>query len=101
MADGDTITVYVSTMDPRESFSVPRDVQIAAVERSKASAQKNYAKADALHKTIIDTGYRLVYNSTHKFLFIGRLLEPSISDCVTPQGSKSSESGGSCTQVPD
>ncbi|XP_057476400.1 staphylococcal-like nuclease CAN2 [Actinidia eriantha] len=60
VADGDTITVYVSTMDPRESASVPREVQIATVERSKARAQKNYTKADALHKTIIDTGYRVL-----------------------------------------
>ncbi|XP_057485532.1 staphylococcal-like nuclease CAN2 isoform X1 [Actinidia eriantha] len=60
VADGDTITVYVSTMDPREFSSVPRDVQTAAVERSKARAQKNYAKADALHKMIIDKGYRVL-----------------------------------------
>ena len=65
--------MYVSTLDPRESSSVPRDVQIATVERSKAQAQKNYTKADALHKTIIDSGYRLVYNSIQKFLFVGRL----------------------------
>ena len=65
--------MYVSTLDPRESASVPRDVQIATVERSKARAQKNYTKADALHKTIIDSGYRLVYNSIQKFLFVGRL----------------------------
>ncbi|PSS33270.1 nuclease protein [Actinidia chinensis var. chinensis] len=47
-------------MDPRELSSVPRDVQTAAVERSKARAQKNYAKADALHKMIIDMGYRVL-----------------------------------------
>lgn len=58
VADGDTVTVYVSTMDPRESTSVPRDVQVAAVQRSKARAERNYAKADALHKQIIDAGYR-------------------------------------------
>ncbi|GMP44778.1 hypothetical protein CsSME_00013561 [Camellia sinensis var. sinensis] len=46
VADGDTITMYVSTMDPRESSSVPIDVQIAAVERSKARAGKNYATAE-------------------------------------------------------
>ncbi|CAL5366450.1 unnamed protein product [Camellia sinensis] len=63
VADGDTITVYVSTMDPRESSSVPIDVQIAAVERSKARAGKNYAKADALQKQIVDSGYRITGHS--------------------------------------
>ncbi|CAI9091806.1 OLC1v1026921C1 [Oldenlandia corymbosa var. corymbosa] len=60
VADGDTITVYVSTMTPRESSQVPKDVQVAAVQRSKARAVKNYAKADALHKQIIDAGYRVL-----------------------------------------
>lgn len=60
MADGDTVTVYVSTTDPRESSCLPRDVQVAAVQRSKARAQKNYPKADELHKQIIDSGYRSV-----------------------------------------
>jgi endonuclease YncB( thermonuclease family) len=60
VADGDTITVYVSTMDPRESSVVPRDVHIAAVERSKARAERNYPKADALHQKIIDSGYRVL-----------------------------------------
>ncbi|PON79083.1 Thermonuclease active site [Parasponia andersonii] len=60
IADGDTVTVYVSTADPRESACVPRDVKTAAVQRSKAHAAKNYAKADALHKQIIDAGYRVI-----------------------------------------
>lgn len=60
VSDGDTITVYVSTTDPRESSSVPREVQVAAKQRSKARAEKDYAKADALHKKIIDQSYRLV-----------------------------------------
>ncbi|KAL6980780.1 arginine permease [Sarracenia purpurea var. burkii] len=60
VADGDTVTVYVSTMDPRESSSVPPEAQIAAVERSRARAEKNYAKADALHKKIVDLGYRVL-----------------------------------------
>jgi cysteinyl-tRNA synthetase len=51
------MTVYVSTTDPRESSCVPRDVQMAAVQRSQARAQKNYAKADELHKRIKDSGY--------------------------------------------
>lgn len=61
VADGDTITVYVSTADPRESSSVPKDVQTAAVQRSKARARKDYARADELHKQIIDSGYRSVF----------------------------------------
>ncbi|CAA2998179.1 staphylococcal-like nuclease CAN2 [Olea europaea var. sylvestris] len=60
VADGDTITVYVSTSDPRESSNVPRDVQIAAFERSEARAQRNYDRADKLHKQIIDLGYRVI-----------------------------------------
>lgn len=60
VADGDTITVYVSTADPRESSSVPREVQVAAIQRSKARAEKNYTKADALHKKIIDQNYRVI-----------------------------------------
>nr|CAB3476148.1 unnamed protein product [Digitaria exilis] len=38
VADGDTINVYVDTADPRESGSVPREVQKAAEERAKARA---------------------------------------------------------------
>ncbi|XP_030540342.1 staphylococcal-like nuclease CAN2 [Rhodamnia argentea] len=60
VADGDTITVYVSTSDPRESCLVPQDVQIAALERSEARAQRDYNRADALHKSIVDAGYRVL-----------------------------------------
>ncbi|KAL0003457.1 hypothetical protein SO802_017238 [Lithocarpus litseifolius] len=60
VADGDTVTVYVSTTDPRESSWVPREVQEAAVQRSQARAEKNYTKADAIHKKIIDSGYRVL-----------------------------------------
>lgn len=59
VADGDTVTVYVSTMDPRESSSVPKEVQVAAAQRAKARAKRNYPEADALHKKITDMGYRL------------------------------------------
>lgn len=52
------MTVYVSTLDPREAACVPRDVHVAAVDRAKARAQRNYTKADALHKQITDAGYR-------------------------------------------
>lgn len=60
VADGDTVSVYVSTADPRESSCVPGNVQMASVQRSKARAERNYDRADALHKKIIDAGYRLV-----------------------------------------
>ncbi|XP_030540343.1 staphylococcal-like nuclease CAN2 [Rhodamnia argentea] len=60
VADGDTITVYVSTSDPRESCLVPQDVQIAAIERSEARGQRDYTRADALHKSIVDAGYRVL-----------------------------------------
>ncbi|XP_071706141.1 staphylococcal-like nuclease CAN2 isoform X2 [Rutidosis leptorrhynchoides] len=60
VADGDTVTVYVSTLNPREAACVPNDVQAAAAERAKARAHKNYTKADALHKQIIDAGYRML-----------------------------------------
>ena len=63
VADGDTVTVYVDTADPRESGNVPREVQKAAAERTKARAVKNYQKADALQKIIVDAGYRQVPNA--------------------------------------
>ena len=63
MADGDTITVYVSTADSRESAYVPGNVHAAAVRRSEARSRRNYAEADALHQQIIDSGYRLVCSS--------------------------------------
>ncbi|KAL6533048.1 arginine permease [Orobanche minor] len=58
VADGDTITVYVKTNNARESPNVPSEVQVAAVQRSEARAQRNYDKADEYHKQIIDSGYR-------------------------------------------
>ncbi|BFG22925.1 hypothetical protein CerSpe_091990 [Prunus speciosa] len=58
--DGDGVTVYVSTADSRESSCVPSDVQIAAIQRSEARADKNYTKADELHQKIIDAGYRVL-----------------------------------------
>jgi cysteinyl-tRNA synthetase len=64
VADGDGLTVYVSTADPRESSRVPSNVHIAAVHRAEARSRRNYEEADALHKQIIDAGYRLDYNFT-------------------------------------
>ncbi|XP_039016595.1 staphylococcal-like nuclease CAN1 isoform X2 [Hibiscus syriacus] len=58
--DGDTITVYVSTTDPRESANLPREVRLAADQRSKACAAKNHTKANELHKKITNSGYRFL-----------------------------------------
>ncbi|RWR78979.1 protein nuclease CAN2 [Cinnamomum micranthum f. kanehirae] len=60
VADGDTITVYVDTKDPRESANVPRGVHEAAIQRSKARAVRDYTKADELQKKIVDAGYRVI-----------------------------------------
>ncbi|KAG9445460.1 hypothetical protein H6P81_016800 [Aristolochia fimbriata] len=60
VADGDTVTVYVDTADPRESASVPREVHDAAIRRSKARALRNYVQADALQKEIVEAGYRVI-----------------------------------------
>ncbi|TYI63100.1 hypothetical protein E1A91_D10G298200v1 [Gossypium mustelinum] len=58
--DGDGLYVYVNTNDPRESSNIPRAVLMAAVQRSKARAMKNYARADELRKKIIESGYRVI-----------------------------------------
>lgn len=58
VADGDTVTVYVSTAHPRESSCIPKEVRDAAIQRSQARDAKNYTRADAIHKTITDAGYR-------------------------------------------
>ncbi|GAA0152278.1 hypothetical protein LIER_10795 [Lithospermum erythrorhizon] len=60
VADGDTITVYVSVEDPREASLVPRAVLTAATQRSKARSQKNYAKADELQHKMVSAGYRVI-----------------------------------------
>ncbi|KAI3987232.1 hypothetical protein MKX01_031716 [Papaver californicum] len=64
--DGDTITVYVSAADPREAPSVPKAVHVAASQRAKARASKDYPKADALHKNIIAAGYRVLTGSNNE-----------------------------------
>ncbi|PWA84364.1 putative 38.1 kDa protein [Artemisia annua] len=76
VADGDTVTVYVSTSTPREAACVPQDVQAAAVERAKARAQRNYTKADALHKQIIDAGYRMLNYPNERILTKEQLDKP-------------------------
>ncbi|MCL7050139.1 hypothetical protein MKW94_018699 [Papaver nudicaule] len=60
VADGDGLTAFVDVADPREAtLSVPKDVVEAVLERSKARASKEFPKADALLKTILDAGYRI------------------------------------------
>lgn len=85
VADGDTVTVYVSTSDPRESSSVPRDVQAAAAQRSKARAIRDYTKADALHKKIIDSGYRVIPVQNNEVL--ARKYRIRLSGIDAPEGS--------------
>ncbi|RZC76458.1 hypothetical protein C5167_000581 [Papaver somniferum] len=63
--DGDGLTVYVDAADHREALSVPSHVLEAVLERSRARASKDYPKADALHKTIIDAGYRMLKGSNN------------------------------------
>ncbi|KFK29803.1 hypothetical protein AALP_AA7G181300 [Arabis alpina] len=60
VADGDTITVYVSSSEPVVSSSVPKEVKVAAVQRAKARETRNYTKADKLHQKIVDSGYRVL-----------------------------------------
>ncbi|XP_020885193.1 staphylococcal-like nuclease CAN2 isoform X2 [Arabidopsis lyrata subsp. lyrata] len=60
VADGDTITVYVRASEPVVSSYVPREVNLAAVQRAKAREKRNYPKADELHQKIIDSGYRVL-----------------------------------------
>jgi len=58
VTDGDTITVYVNMANHPESGNVPQEVQKAVIERTKAWVAKNYQRADALQKIILDAGYR-------------------------------------------
>lgn len=66
--DGDGLNIYVSTKDPKESSSVPIEVQMAAIKRSKARAKKNYTEADALYKKIVDMGYRVIRDQNEDVL---------------------------------
>ena len=53
--DGDSLTVYVSIVDPRESALIL--VHVFA-QRLDARKQRNFIETDALHRQIIDLGYR-------------------------------------------
>ncbi|KAJ7959579.1 staphylococcal-like nuclease CAN2 [Quillaja saponaria] len=86
VADGDTVTVYVATTDPRESSCVPRGVQVAAVKRSKARAKKSYEEADELHQKIIDSGYR-VLNFQNSEEILARKYRIRLRGIDAPEGS--------------
>nr|KAJ0188696.1 hypothetical protein LSAT_V11C900481460 [Lactuca sativa] len=68
VADGDGATVYVSTSDTRESSRVPPEIQMAAVERNEARAQRNFTKADKLLKQIKDAGYGVLHINNEEIL---------------------------------
>ncbi|XP_059457145.1 staphylococcal-like nuclease CAN2 [Corylus avellana] len=87
VADGDGMTVYVSTTDPRESSCIPSDVQIAVVQRSEARAKKNYAEADALHKRIINSGYRVLHNFQNKEEILARKCRIRLRGIDAPENS--------------
>ncbi|KAH9608114.1 hypothetical protein KSS87_007314 [Heliosperma pusillum] len=107
VADGDTVTVYVSTKDPHEASSVPREVQNAAVERAKARAVRDYVKADALHKIIIDQNYRVINVHDEEVLarkYRIRLRGIDAPESAMPHGQQAKEAlanllQGKCLQV--
>ncbi|KAF3327418.1 nuclease CAN2 [Carex littledalei] len=68
VGDGDGMTVHVNTEDPRESGTVPIEVQEAAIERRQARAIRDYVRADALHKIIMDCGYRVITANNEEIL---------------------------------
>ncbi|KAI3751243.1 hypothetical protein L2E82_22291 [Cichorium intybus] len=68
VADGDGVTVYVSTSDARESSRVPLEIQMAAVERKEARAQRNYTRADSLHTQIKNAGYGVLHIDNEEIL---------------------------------
>ncbi|KAK6235703.1 hypothetical protein SCA6_011040 [Theobroma cacao] len=55
--DGNGTDVYVSTADPWESSIILEEVSIAAVERSRACAKRNFGKADEIHQKVDEVGY--------------------------------------------
>ncbi|KAA8534011.1 hypothetical protein F0562_031528 [Nyssa sinensis] len=94
VGDGDGMTVYVSTADPRESSSVPSDVQIAAIERSEARAVGNKAVAKALHDKIVEAGYRVIYFQNEEILarkYRIRLRGIDAPECEMPYGQEAKE----------
>ncbi|XP_074573183.1 putative staphylococcal-like nuclease CAN1 [Curcuma longa] len=57
VGDGDGVTAYVDTADPRESADVPAEVHEAVFQRIEARAGRNFREADRLKKCISDAGY--------------------------------------------
>ncbi|KAK3160438.1 hypothetical protein QOZ80_1BG0059450 [Eleusine coracana subsp. coracana] len=68
--DGDTITVYVNVADHLESSNLPHEVHEASVQRAKAWATKNYEKADALQKILLNARYRQVPNKGNEQVLV-------------------------------
>ncbi|CAN1247649.1 hypothetical protein LINPERPRIM_LOCUS6421, partial [Linum perenne] len=68
--DRDTIsiTVYVSTANPRESSCLPEDLQVVVVQRAKARAERNYPNVDVLQKKIVDARYKVLTVSNEDVL---------------------------------
>ncbi|KAJ9545824.1 hypothetical protein OSB04_025531 [Centaurea solstitialis] len=107
VADGDTVTVYVSTSDSRESSRVPLSVQVAAVERIEARAHRNYPKADALYKQITDAGYRVFHVNNQEILarrYRIRLRGIDAPESSMPYGKEAKEElvkviGGNCLKI--
>lgn len=97
--DGDSVIVYVSTADPRESLNVPPQVSLAAVKRSKARTKKNYDKADALHEKIISAGYRLNIMFSLQLTLAASNANVPKSFCYYYQGIEDPGWGDSCSKV--
>lgn len=57
VGDGDGVTAYVDTADPRESADVPADVHEAVFQRIEAREARNFREADRLKKCINNAGY--------------------------------------------
>jgi hypothetical protein len=84
VTDGDTITVYVNIANHPESGNVPQEVHKAVIERTKARVTKNYQRADALQKIILDAGYRSFLKNHNYHVgnpFMMRVLTPLSSGC--------------------
>ncbi|GKU92200.1 hypothetical protein SLEP1_g5963 [Rubroshorea leprosula] len=94
VGDGDGMTVYVSTADPRESGSIPSAVLLAAAQRSKARAGKDYTTADALHLKITDSGYRVINHQNQEILarkYRLRLMGIDAPEMSMPYGDEAKE----------